>query len=105
MKRNSIKVIWVIVVLFLPMFGQAQKQMEQLNFLIGDWIGTSTVFSNDTISRQGPVFERIQYQLDRSIITIDLNSSMLQLHTIIYYDSSDNVFYYCPYSKRKRGEK
>lgn len=101
------KINLIIVLLFLSIFGQAQQQnqMEQLNFMIGDWIGTSTVFSNDTISRQGPAFEKIEYKLDRSIITLDLNSSMLQLHTIIYFDSTDNVFYYCPYSKRNKGKK
>lgn len=101
------KINLTIVLLLVSIFGRAQEQnqMEQLNFMIGDWIGTSTVFSKDTISRQGPAFEKIQYKLDRSIITIDLNSSMLQLHTVIYFDSTDNVFYYCPYSKGNNGGK
>ena len=30
---------------------------------------------------------------------------MLQLHTVIYYDETVKKYYYCPYSKGKRGGK
>ena len=58
------------------------SEMRKLDFMIGKWVGISRVFEGDTISRQGPVFESIRYLLDSTIITIDLHSTMLQLHTV-----------------------
>lgn len=77
-----------------------QEKMKQLNYMIGDWLGTSTLYKNDTIDKQVPAFEKIAYKLDQNIITIDLQSESLQLHTIIYYDETAETYYYNPYSSK-----
>jgi hypothetical protein len=80
--------------------GQSLKQqkMADLSYLVGEWIGTSTQFENGQVSKQVPAFEKIFYDLDGHILVIELNSELLQLHTIIYYSEEDKTYYYNPYS-------
>ena len=73
--------------------------MEQLNFMVGEWVGTTTGYENGVVVRQGPAYESISYNLDKSILVIDLKSEYLQLHTIIYYDEADRKYYYHRFSK------
>jgi len=77
-----------------------QEKMTQLHFMVGEWIGTSSSIKKDTISKQVAVFEEVAFKLDSHLITIDLHSESLQLHTTIYYDEKDQKYYYTPYSKR-----
>lgn len=97
------KFYYSIVFLFLcsPLLGQTlkQKKMKQLSFMIGEWIGTSKVFMNGTVSNEGSAYQKVNYDLDKSILVINLNSEFLQLHTIIYYDESEEKYYYYPFSK------
>lgn len=81
-----------------------KDKMAELSFMIGDWIGTSTTYEDNTIKEQGPAFEKIAYKLDGELITIDLNSTSLQLHTVIYYEPKDETYYYCPFSKKRVGK-
>ena len=83
-------------------FGQNEKQekMELLNFMVGEWIGTSKIFENGEVIQEGSAYEKISYDLDKNILVIELNTEMLQLHTIIYYDEKDSTYYYYPFSKR-----
>ena len=81
-----------------------QDKMEALSFMVGEWVGTSTLFLDGVISRQVPAFERISYDLDSSIIVIELNSETLKLHTIIRYDQEDNTYYYHAFSERSAGK-
>ena len=83
-------------------FGQNEKQqkMELLNFMVGEWIGTSKVYESGVVSKQGSAYQKISYDLDKNILVIELNTELLQLHTIIYYDEKDNTYYYYPFSKR-----
>ncbi|MGY3795737.1 hypothetical protein [Aquimarina sp. 433] len=74
--------------------------MELLDFMIGEWIGTSTIYENGKVTKQGSAYQHISYDLEKSILVIKLNSEFLQLHTIIYYDEKDNTYYYYPFSKR-----
>jgi len=74
--------------------------MEQLHFLVGEWIGTSKVYENGVVTKQVAAYEEIKYDLDKSILVIQLNSELLQLHTIIYYDEKDKTYYYNPFSKK-----
>jgi hypothetical protein len=76
-----------------------QEKMEQLNFMIGEWVGTSKVYENGVLSRQGSAYENISFDLDKSILVIELNTEFLQLHTIIYYDEKDQKYYYYRFSK------
>ncbi len=81
-----------------------QENMEKLNFMIGEWVGISTTYKNDTIAKQVPAFEKINYILDKNVITIDLRSELLQLHTVIYYNDKDKKYYYNPYYKSGAGK-
>lgn len=84
-------------------FAQSVKKekMQQLSFLVGEWVGTSRSFDdNGNLKSEGPAFERISYDLDQHILVVELNSETLQLHTIIYYDEDDQTYYYNPFSKR-----
>jgi len=92
------------IILFFVMnsfFAQSiqQEKMQKLSYIVGEWIGTSTSFKNDTIVKQVAAFENVHYKLDKSIITIDLHSESLQLHTVIYYDEKNKKYCYQPYYK------
>ena len=82
----------------------AQEKMSQLDFLIGEWIGTSKVFDDGKVVKQGAAYESISYDLGKSIVVIELNTEFLQLHTIINYDEEDQTYYYHPFSKRGSGK-
>lgn len=86
-------------------FGQTPRQenMGKLRFMVGEWVGISTTYNDDTVATQIPAFESISYKLDQNIITIDLYSELLQLHTVIYYNEKDEKYYYNPYYKSGAG--
>lgn len=75
------------------------EKMVKLSFLGGEWIGISKTYENGKLIKEIPVFERINYDLDSSILVLQLNSEALLLHTIIYFDETDNTYYYYPFSK------
>ncbi|MGB5243351.1 MAG: hypothetical protein WBN16_13670 [Lutimonas sp.] len=101
--RKTSNSLCFIVLFFLcnSVFTQNLKQekMEQLNFLIGEWVGTSKVYENGVIARQCAAYEKISYDLDKNILVVELNTEFLQLHTIIYYDENDQKYYYYRFSK------
>lgn len=101
--RSASKLFGSIVLFFLfdAVLAQEQKheKMEQLSFLVGEWVGTSKTYENGVVTRQGAAYEKISYDLDRSILIIELNTEFLQLHTIILYDEADQTYYYCRFSK------
>jgi len=70
------------------------KKMEQLEFLVGEWIGTSKIYENGVVSKQGPAFEKISYDLEKSILVIELNSEFLQLRTIVTYNQTNKKYYF-----------
>lgn len=76
-----------------------QEKMEQLNYLVGEWIGTSKVFENGVVTKEGAAYEKISYDLDKSILVIELNSEFLQLHTIVRYDEKEGTYFYHPFYK------
>lgn len=76
-----------------------QQKMEQLSFMTGEWVGTSTLYENGAVSKQVPAFQHIAYDLNKSILVIKLNSELLKLHTIIYYNEQENTYYYHPFSE------
>ncbi len=91
----------MLVVLSNFAFSQSIKQekMQQLSYMTGDWIGTSKVYESGVVTKEVAAFEKISYDLDKTILVIQLKSESLQLHTIIYYDEKDQTFYYNPFSK------
>lgn len=76
-----------------------QEKMEQLSFLVGEWVGTTTSLDNGTITKQGAAYEKISYDLDSHLLVIELNTEFLQLHTIITYNEEDEKYYYHRFSK------
>ncbi len=84
------------------LFGQTEEEnkMDQLAFMVGEWIGTSTIYEEGVVSQQVPAFQKISYDLNGNIIVIELHSELLQLHTIIRYDKTDDTYYYYPFSER-----
>ncbi len=77
-----------------------QKQkMQKLEHFTGDWVGISKAFENGTVIREIPAFEKISYKIDEHILTIDLYSESLKLHTVIYYDDEAKTYYYNPFYK------
>ena len=101
--RRAYKYVYFIIFTFLfnPVFSQNLKQekMEQLNFLVGEWVGTSKIYENGKLAREGAAYENISYDLNKSILVIELNTEFLQLHTIITYDEKDQKYYYHRFSK------
>jgi hypothetical protein len=101
--NKASKYLYVTVLIFLYNLVYAQnikqEKMEQLSFLIGEWIGTSKVYENGVVTTQGSAYEKISYDLDKSILVIELNTEFLQLRTIINYDEKDQKYYYHRFSK------
>lgn len=102
-KKND-KYFYLIVLIFLTssVFAQNIKKdkMEQLSFLVGEWVGTSKIYEKGIVTRQGSAYEKIAYDLDKSILVIELNTEFLQLRTIINYDEKDQKYYYHRFSKK-----
>lgn len=73
--------------------------MERLSFLVGEWVGTSKIYENGMVTRQGSAYEKISYDLNKSILVIELNTEFLQLRTIVNYDENDEKYYYHRFSK------
>ena len=98
------KYFFQAVLCFAPLgaFSQQlqQEKMEQLQFMTGEWVGTSRIYENGMLTREGAAYENIQYDLDTGILVIELNTAFLQLHTIIYYDEQDEQYYYHRFSQK-----
>lgn len=101
--QKASKGLCFIVLLFFGNAGFAQdlkqEKMAQLGFLVGEWVGISKIYENGVVTRQGAAYEKISYDLDQSILVIELNTEFLQLHTIILYDEADQTYYYHRFSK------
>jgi hypothetical protein len=99
--NTSIAVLLMMVTVPFTAHSQhtREEMMLKLEFLTGDWIGTATTLKNNSIISSNPAFEKVEYKLDKNILTIDLHSEPLQLHTIIYYDENDQSYYYNPFYK------
>lgn len=101
MKFSPVSIGLILITFLLTsgvVLGQHEK-MDQLNFMVGEWIGTTKSYENGKITQEGSAFQRIRYDLEKSILVIELNTEFLLLHTIIYYDAKDETYYYYPFSK------
>jgi len=76
-----------------------QQQMQKLNHFVGDWVGISKSIENEKVTREIPAYEKISYKVDEHILSIDLYSESLKLHTVIYYDEEAETYYYNPFYK------
>ena len=98
---NNLIIGIALLFLFQPAFSQSinKEKMKQLDFLVGEWIGTSKIYNNGIVSKEGAAFEKISYKLDTSILVIELNTEFLQLQTIVNYNEKDQKYYYHRFSK------
>ncbi|MGD1843954.1 MAG: hypothetical protein ACFB10_01000 [Salibacteraceae bacterium] len=98
-------VLLLCLCFFKPLAAQSVKQekMQNLSYLIGEWVGTSTTYKDGKVDQQVPAFEKISYDLNQSILVIELNSATLQLHTIIHYHEKDGTYYYYAFSQNGGG--
>ncbi len=101
------RIIYLLVSLFFfcqtTLLGQSTtkiEKMEALSFMVGDWVRTSKVYKDGQVDNEVPAFQKISYDLNKHIIVIELQSKLLQLHTIIYYDEESAQYVYNPYSER-----
>ncbi len=67
--------------------------------MIGEWVGTSKLIQNDSVVKEVTALQTIRFDLNKSVIIIDLKSETLNLHTIISYNEKDKTYYYNPYSE------
>ncbi len=77
----------------------SKQKMNSLSFMIGEWVGTSKLIQNDSVVKQVAALQTIRFDLNKSVIIIDLKSETLNLHTIISYNEKDKTYYYNPYSE------
>ena len=98
-------VLSIVILSSFTLFGQSIKEekMANLEYMIGEWVGTSTLYEDGEIKSQEPAFENIKYDLNKSIIVIELNSETLNLHTIIHYSERDSTYYYYAFSENGGG--
>ena len=93
--------IILLSVLAHPILAQTLKQekMAQLSYLVGEWVGTTKVYQDGVVVKEGAAFEKIAYDMDGSILLIELNTEFLQLRTIILYHEEDQEYKYHRFSK------
>ena len=103
---SYIKKYWLVFLLVFATGGQGlfaqntkKESMEELSYLVGEWIGTSKIYKEGRVVKEGAAFEKIYYDMDRSILVIELNSEFLQLRTIITYHEGDQKYYYHRFAK------
>jgi hypothetical protein len=107
MKLRNLRTVLIITLLsfFNSTNAQSiqQEKMKALDFMVGEWIGTSTTIDSGKVTQKVPAFEKIDYDLNQSILVIKLNSSLLKLHTIIHYSVKDSTYYYYAFSEKGGG--
>lgn len=86
-RRIDLNRVCILVFLCVAQFSQAQTiaqdKMQQLQYMIGEWEGTSKQIKDGVVVSEVPASESIKYGLNKHIITIDLTSENLLLHTVI----------------------
>ncbi len=100
----TLKHFFIIGFLIAALSGHTQStkhpEMAKLSYLVGEWVGESTLFKGEKISSKEPAFEEISYDLNGAILVINLNTESLKLHTIINYSQTDSCYYYTPFSEQ-----
>ena len=106
MKRlKTVILTALLLVLINPLSAQEEerKELAKLSFLMGNWSGTSNSFTpNDTTRVK--VRESVNYIMNGAILTLDVVSPNIELHTLINYSKKDTCYYYHPFSKTGGGK-
>lgn len=101
MKRSKINVLTVLILLVVNALSaqvNEKKELAKLSFLMGNWEGTSTSYTEKDTT-QVKVRESVNYIMNGNILVLDVVSANIELHTLITYSTKDSCFYYQPFSK------
>ncbi len=82
---------------------EEQKAMARLSFLIGDWKGEGTGYPRAE-NKPYQVLSKVRYDLDGELLVLRHrstrnDSTLLALHTIMYYNKEDGYYYYNAYRR------
>jgi len=106
MKKNKSILLFILLLsIFNPILAQERekKELTKLSFLMGNWSGVSSTYtSKDTT--QVKVKERVNYIMNGNILTLDVVSKKIEIHTVITYSVKDSCYYYQPYTKTGGGK-
>ena len=95
----------LLLLIFNPFSAQERekKELAKLSFLMGNWSGISKSYTaKDTT--QVKVRESVNYIMNGNMLTLDVVSANIELHTLITYSIKDTCYYYQPYSKTGGGK-
>ena len=97
---KTILLITLLLLIFNPLLAQERekKELAKLSFLMGNWSGISSSYTaKDTT--QVKVRESVNYIMNGNMLTLDVVSANIELHTLFTYSVKDTCYYYQPYSK------
>ncbi len=99
MKKYYCLLVWTFLMPSISAQNTEINKMDQLSFLVGEWIGTSKIYENGVVVKEGAAYEKISFDLNNTILVITLNTEFLKLRTIVTYDQTDQKYYYHRFSK------
>ncbi len=99
MKKYYCLLVWAFLMPSISAQNTEINKMDQLSFLVGEWIGTSKIYENGVVVKEGAAYEKISFDLNNTILVITLNTEFLKLRTIVTYDQTDQKYYYHRFSK------
>jgi enamine deaminase RidA (YjgF/YER057c/UK114 family) len=103
LKINLLTVLMLLVINSLSAQVDERKELAKLSFLMGNWEGTSTSYTEKDTT-QVKVRESVNYIMNGNILVLDVVSANIELHTLITYSTKDLCFYYQPFSKTGGGK-
>ncbi|TCI92679.1 hypothetical protein [Tenacibaculum sp. M341] len=91
----------VLLFAFTNLYSQTTEKeaLKKLSFIIGNWEGKSISYNDNNETKEVAVVENVQYIMDGNLISLDVKSPWIALHTIISYSTKDKKYYYYPFSK------
>ena len=66
--------LWVFIATSICAQNTTIDKMEQLSFLVGEWIGNSKIYTNGVVTKEGTAYENIFFDLNKSILVIELKN-------------------------------
>lgn len=103
LKINTLTIVLIFIFNSLLAQDIEKKELAKLSFMMGNWSGTSSSFTNKETAKVN-VRESVNYIMGGNILTIDVVSPNIELHTLITYSVKDSCYYYQPFSKTGGGK-
>lgn len=95
-------ICFFLIIVTIESYSQNSEKeaLNKLSFMVGNWKGKSISYDTKLKkSKEVAVQENVQYIMDGNLITLDVKSPWIALHTIISYNVKDKKYYYYPFSK------